>query len=301
MDPRPEASGDDPVAVSGLGHEVPAPDVACDPMPFLKVKKMRKYMGVQDDLAVCAAARALESAGLGGAALGERAGLYLVVGSIPFEQSDLDPLLAASVEGGVFSMRAFSTAGFKAVNGLLTFRCLPNMPAFHVSLHCDIQGPYFVSYPGPGQFYVALEQALADLEEGRVDIALVGGVAHQRNYLTAYHYSRLTPPVLAEDLADAAGFLVLERSSQLRARQGPVRGRLLSWELSYQPFNPFENPPTPRELFALRDVKDPEVPGDTGPASLPAMLSRAAGRTGRLAHELFSRDGFLASSRWELT
>ena len=41
-------------------------------------------MGVQDDLAVVAAGQAAASAGLGNA-LGERAGLYLSVGYLPFE------------------------------------------------------------------------------------------------------------------------------------------------------------------------------------------------------------------------
>ena len=50
-----------------------------------------------------------------------------------FLRASWNPLLAASVENGAFSMPAFSTTGFRAVNGLLTFRCLPNMPAFHVS------------------------------------------------------------------------------------------------------------------------------------------------------------------------
>src|SRR5437667_1190818 len=153
MDARPEDAGGDYVVVTGLGHVVIGPgDPPCDPMPYLKVKKLRKYMGVQDDLAVVAAAKALESAGLSGASLGERTGLYLAVGYIPFERADLDPLLAASLDAdGNFSMEAFSRAGFRTVNGLLTFRCLPNMPAFHVSTNYDIQGPYFVTYPGPGQ------------------------------------------------------------------------------------------------------------------------------------------------------
>src|SRR5439155_5672677 len=150
--------------------------------------------GVQDDLAVVAAGRALASAGLGGAPLGERAGLYLVVGHVPFESADLDPLLAASTDEGRFSMARFSTAGFRAVNGLLTFRCLPNMPAFHVSTSFDVQGPYFVTYPGPGQFYLALEEALAALAEGEIDLALVGGAADQRNFLVEHHLGRLAHP-----------------------------------------------------------------------------------------------------------
>ena len=38
-----------------------------------------------------------------------------------------------------------------------------------------------VNYPGPGQFYLALEAAAAALADGTIDVALVGGVAHQRN------------------------------------------------------------------------------------------------------------------------
>src|SRR5207253_861874 len=97
----------------------------------------------------------------------------------------------------------------------------PNMPTFHVSVNFDVQGPYFVTYPGPGQFYLALEAACTALAEGEVDVALVGGVAHQRNYLVRYHFSRLELPVAAEDLQDAAGCLVLERAGAARARGAP--------------------------------------------------------------------------------
>ena len=38
------------VIVTGHGHVILA-DEACDPSPYLKAPKLRKYMGVQDDLA----------------------------------------------------------------------------------------------------------------------------------------------------------------------------------------------------------------------------------------------------------
>src|ERR1051325_4482828 len=177
MDTRYTADPDDPVILTGHGHVILA-DETCDPTPYLQTPKLRKYMGVHDDLAGVAAARALHSAGLRrpNDYDPERIGLYLVVGYIPFEQTDLEPLLTASLDQGRFSMEKFSTAGFRAVNGLLTFRCLPNMPAFHISVNCGIQGPYFVTYPGPGQFYLALEEAITALRQGTIDIALVGGV-----------------------------------------------------------------------------------------------------------------------------
>ena len=77
MDEGPQTDAADSVVLTGLGHVLGAP---CDPRPFLRVRKNRKFMGLQDDLAVVAAGRALESAGLADATLGERAGLNLAVG-----------------------------------------------------------------------------------------------------------------------------------------------------------------------------------------------------------------------------
>ena len=64
---------------------------ASDATPFVKTRKLRKFMGPQDELAVVAAGRALQSASLS-APLGERCGLYLAVGYIPFERADMERL-----------------------------------------------------------------------------------------------------------------------------------------------------------------------------------------------------------------
>jgi 3-oxoacyl-(acyl-carrier-protein) synthase len=284
MDQGPESAASDSLVVTGLGHVVSLP---CDPIPYLKVRKNRKMMGPQDDLAVVAAGKAFQSAGLG-AALGERTGLYVAVGYIPFEEAEIELLLQGSLAEGAFSMDRFSTEGYNAVNPLLTFRCLSNMPAFHVSVNFDIQGPYFVTYPGPGQFYVALEEARAALAASRVDVAVVLGVAHQRNFLVRHHFGRVEPPTA--ELSDAAGCLVLERAEHARARSAPPRARLAECAVSYAPGDPFEVGRAPEESGA-----DPSL----GPASLPVALAR--GSEGVLRHELRSRDGIAASSVWRRT
>jgi 3-oxoacyl-(acyl-carrier-protein) synthase len=278
------------IIVSGIG-------AACDradPSAFLRMRKMRKYMGRQDDLAVGAAGRALQSAGLG-APLGERCGLYLAVGYIPFERGDMDALIGASLEGGRFSMPRFASAGMLAINPLLTFRVLPNMPAFHVSLNFDIQGPYLVGYPGAGQFYVALDEAAAALDTDAIDVALDGAVADQRNVLVEHHMSRVDPPVPADRLADAAAFLVLERADGAAARAAPVRARLDRFELRYSPADPFG--PTPASECLARDGVCIGDGRHFGPASLPVAL---AGAAGRLTHRVRTRDGFDAASAWEV-
>jgi 3-oxoacyl-(acyl-carrier-protein) synthase len=278
--------------VTGLGAAVGTP---CDPVPFLRSRKLRKFMGAQDDLTVVAAGRALASAGLAGPGLADRAGLFLAVGYIPFDAEDIDRLHAGSHEEQRFSMRRFSTEAYEATNPLLTFRCLPNMPAFHVSVNFDVQGPYFVTYPGAGQLYLALEAACAALADGAIDVALVGGVAHQRNFLVSQHFARLEPPVPAEHLADGAGFLTLETEAHAAARAAPLCGRLLEVAIGYRPFSPFEEAIAPREWMD-------EAPGpaeELGPASLPVLLSRLG--AGPHRHRVVTRDGIDASSAWALS
>jgi hypothetical protein len=274
-----------------------------DPTPYLRIRKNRKFMGTQDDLAVVAMARALEDAGLVGAPLGERAGLYAVVGFIPFDQNDIAPVLEGSLVDGEFSMERFSTDGFRRAHPLLTFRCLPNMPAYHVSANFDLQGPYLVTYPGAGQTYAALEEASVALRAAAVDFAFVLTVAHQRNFLVEHHFSRLEPPTPARELCDVACCLVLEREEAVARRGGIARGRLLRLEHGYRPFDALGE--QPRESETLHDgagvLTETAISG-RGPAGLlcaldAALRSDARGRT--LAHCLSTRDGVVASSTWQ--
>jgi len=266
-----------------------------DPAPFLRQRKLRKYMGPQDELAVAAAGGALRDAGLDGP-LGERCGLYLTVGYIPFERHDIDGMLDVSLDDGRFSMERFSRRVFEVVNPLLTFRVLPNMPAFHVSFTFDIQGPYVVSYPGVGQFYAVLEEAAVAVDSGAIEIALVGGVADQRNFLVERHFSRIEPPQDPSRLANAAAFLVLETSSRARARNARVRARLVDGRLAYTPPDPFA-PARHAESWNTSGVR-----GDDGSFYGPASLAVAlAGGHGTLTHDVTTRDGFAARSRWEMS
>ncbi|MFH0901124.1 MAG: beta-ketoacyl synthase N-terminal-like domain-containing protein [Pseudomonadota bacterium] len=323
------ATSGEPLAVTGLGHVIcPADAPPCDPTPYLRQRKLRKFMGAQDDLAVVAAGATLASAELSGRPLGERVGLYIVVGYIPFEEKHLSGIVTASTENGSFSMARFSVDGLEATNPIHAFRCLPNMPAFHVSVSFDIQGPYLVTYPGPAQLYLALESAALALETGTIDCALVGGVAHQQNLLVQHHYGRIAHPMAPARLADAAAFFVLEREETAAARRAPRHGRLLSWSVDYRRHDPFHEAFSPCETFemprrgatACPSADDSQndsqndctsfnappplsasiVPEGLGPASLPAYLSMAVGRTPLLEHSLCSRDGITASSRWEV-
>lgn len=292
MDQGPEATAANTIIISGVGCAIGMP---CPSERYLKTPKSRKFMGKQDHLAVCAAGRALESAGLDTSALGPKAGLFLAVGFIPFERGDIEALIAGSVENGRVSLRRFGTDGFSAVNPLLTFRCLPNMPAYHISACFDIQGEYFVTYPGPGQFYNALEEALNALAADRIRVALVGSVADQTNFLVSHHHGRLRPPIPSADLRDGAGFLVLEKAAENTARGGLAHGRLKDFKLNYTPHDPFTTELDWAENFTGCSMPD----GHFGAASLPIVLAMA--QKGGLRHELRARDGICATSTWEFS
>lgn len=293
-----------PIVITGAGHALLSrgartahEDAASDPTPFLRVRKSRKYMGLQDELAVVAAGRALRRAQLP-SALGRSVALFVAVGYIPFRTEDADPVLAGSLdERGEFSLRRFGEDGYTRANPLLTFRCLPNMPAYHVSVNFDVQGPYLVTYPGPAQLYAALEDAVSTLDEARAELALVGAVAHQRNFLVEHHFSRLRPRVPPEALRDVGAMLVVETEAHAVARGAPILARLEAMSTSYQPPDVLEADVTPRET--IEGVAVPE--GDLGPALLPTALSMAGGSGGVLRHALESRDGVSARSEWRLS
>jgi hypothetical protein len=166
------------------------------------------------------------------------------------------------------------------------------MPAFHVSTNFDIQGPYFVTYPGPGQFYVALEEALTALGDGSIDVALVGGVAHQRNFLVESHFARVEPPVPADDLSDAAGFLILEREGHAAARGVAACVWPAKFCVTYGARDPFEESMAPEELF------DGDPVGELGAASLPVALSKWGRWLGVVTHSIRSRDGLTGTTVW---
>ncbi len=286
------------IVVSGASSVVLERGEAVDSSAYLKQRKSRKFMGLQDELAVIAAGQALEAAGARAQSLGEACGLFASIGYIPFNERDIAPVLAASLEQGRFDMQRFASGGYQKAHPLLTFRCLPNMPAYHVSVNFDVQGPYFVSYPGAGELYTALEEAALALENGEVSVALLLGVAHQTNFLVEHHFSRIEPPVGPEHLRDAAGCLVLETAEAARARGARALAELVSLELGYEPFDPRATAMAQEQGFdGNRSSSELEL----GPAALVIGLERALGSAPReLTHRLRSRSGVRAASSWRL-
>ncbi|MFO0563109.1 MAG: beta-ketoacyl synthase N-terminal-like domain-containing protein [Polyangiales bacterium] len=298
---------DDRIVVSAIAAVLPSPDQPfasqVDPTPHLLVRKSRKYLSPQDDLAVVAAANALQKANMTRGHLGERAALAMCVGYLSFDRKDTDPVLAVSVEDERFSMRRFSSEGMRKTHPLLTFRCLPNMPAFHVSVNFDLRGPYFCTYPTAAQTYAAIGRAMDWIEDGEADTVLVGAVAHQRNFLVEHHLGRLEHPAPREHLRDAGALIVLERASAAIARGVKPLATVERARLEYSPRRPYDaGAPVAREQWRADRAIEPRDERELGCASpLVALAERVeAGRAGPWEHTMTTRDGATVRARWEV-
>lgn len=200
---------------------------------ILKFPKNLKFMSKQDIMAVKCCHEVFAKYPLPHDVLEHRTGIYFCMGVLPFDQNDLVTLANHSTDNNTFSISAFATSAMKAINPLMTFKCLPNMPVFHISLNFGIKNEYMVSYPGIFQTLQVLEQAIADLKNGKIDYALVGAVTDQQNPLVREYLKKIG--VEYKEANDIAGVWLLSFD------HGKSDIFLSNLELNYTPVNYFEN------------------------------------------------------------
>ena len=102
----------------------------------------------------------------------------------------LDNIAERSQENGEMSFNKFSTDCFNSMNPLLTFKCLPNMPLFHISYNLGIKGRYNMTYPGHQDFFESFIRGVEDLQDGVIKHAIVGAACDQNNLLVKHHLKR---------------------------------------------------------------------------------------------------------------
>lgn len=266
------------ISVIGAGHvipggleegRIPSGETDFEFRSLLKDKKSFKFFSKQDALALVAAHRAWTQAAIDDPAYPDSTGIYFCSGILPFDLTPMEKAIDLSLEGGAFSYEKFSTAGYESMNPLLTFKCLPNMPLFHISANLGITGRYYMTYPGVPEWFTAFSRAMDDLEEGNITYAIVGAVADQRNHLVRHHVRRINPG-LVDKLVDSASVLVLTRGvvPQARALVRRVQSH-------YVPFDPFED----MELLLIDAACFPLHPGVVE-ASLYFSLNMEQNRRG---------------------
>ncbi|HNQ90114.1 MAG TPA: beta-ketoacyl synthase N-terminal-like domain-containing protein [Verrucomicrobiota bacterium] len=215
-----------------------------EPGSYVPEGKLVRLMNREAQLAVAAAHRALEDAGLKRERpyRPEDIGLFGATGLAGLPLAEVAPLIQASARAdGRFDPNRFATEGLRAVRPILSFKVLSNMPLCFVSICENLQGPNAVYTPWEGQGAQAIEAAVQALECGEVRSALAGGcdvkthelafLALQQQGAFASWRERGAGPTPGE----GAAFLILEDEGAAKARGARVHARLSGFSLATRP------------------------------------------------------------------
>jgi hypothetical protein len=227
--------------VHGFGAVAAARASAASVEPWLRDRKLVKYMSPAARMAVVAAGGALRQAGLlEDEPRRAELGLMMATGLIAFDLGHVDRAIRGARDGdGQLDLVRLGREGLRACHPLLPFQLLGNMPLGLVSIAYGIRGENFVLYPDAGQAGSCLEAAVRAIRVGRLERVLVGGTAELVSLLPLGTLGRrgqlAASPEAAQPFApchagvapaDAAAFLVLERESAARGRGASILGRL---------------------------------------------------------------------------
>ena len=186
-----------------------------NPLERLSKPRMAKFMSAPALLGCVAAREAMENAGIADSSRfpAERIGLFAATGMAAADIDESIEMLRASLDSnGIFSIRQFGEKGLRAINPLLSFKILANMPGCLVSILENIKGPNYIFTPWEDQAGAALIEAVDALNSREIDCAVVVASdipSHPANLVYLLREKFIT---LHEVAAAGAGCLVLERA-----------------------------------------------------------------------------------------
>lgn len=241
-------------AVDGLpndvGAEVPAFDPKALAVPRHKkpLAKSLRVMARDIQLAVSAAEMAFADAGLAdGGYDPTRIGVDLGAGLISTELDELAPAIShASRPDGSFDYGVYGREGIPEIPPLWLLKYLPNMPACHVSILWDCQGPSNSITEAEAASLVAMGEATRIISKGRADLMVSGGADSKIHPLSLVRMSLLgqmsrwkgEPSGACRPFdarregwvpGEGAGILILEERGHALARGARVYGEILGF------------------------------------------------------------------------
>ena len=236
-----------------FGGEAPA----VDPDPYLRGqrRRLRKLVGKKEALGLCAAAEAMEQAGLAAGGL-DPARLGVAVGT-EAGRPDLSEVGRAYHR---FHAAPSSAEAFDSLDPLALLRGSPNLLAGLLAIAYDAQGPSVTISTACTSSGQAIGQAMEALQAGRADVMLAGGadVLVEPFMLTGFSLlgalsTRCDDPARASRpfdrtrdgfvLADGAGFVVLETARHARHRGATPLAELAGHGSSLNAYRITDSPP----------------------------------------------------------
>jgi 3-oxoacyl-[acyl-carrier-protein] synthase II len=169
--------------VAGLPNDLAAEIAGFDlknyalPKYRVALRKSKKYMARDIQLAVAAAQLALDNAGLvDGGVDPTRFGIDLAAGIISSELEEIAPAVNHAYENGRdFDFQVYGRESIRMIEPLWLLKYLPNMLACHISILFDCQGPSNTMTQGEASSNLAVTEAARVIARGKADVMITGG------------------------------------------------------------------------------------------------------------------------------
>jgi 3-oxoacyl-[acyl-carrier-protein] synthase II len=142
-----------------------------------ELRKSRKYMARDIQLAVAAAQLGVADAGLvDGGVDPTRIGIDLGAGLISSELNELAPAIShASQASRSFDFSVWGRESIGMIEPIWLLKYLPNMLACHISILIDCQGPSNTITEADASSNLAIAEAARIIARGRADVMIAGG------------------------------------------------------------------------------------------------------------------------------
>lgn len=240
--------------IEGLPNHVGGEVADFDPKS-LAIPKHRKalakslrVMARDIQLAVAAAEMAVADAGLAdGGVDPTRIGVDIGAGLISTELDELAPAINLSTRADdSFDYQTYGKSGIPEIPPLWLLKYLPNMPACHISILCDCQGPSNSITEAEAASNLAIGEAARIIARGRADVMIAGGADSKIHPLSlvrmtlldqmsrwAGEPSRACRPFDRDRdgwvAGEGAGILILEEREHALKRGGRIYGEVLGF------------------------------------------------------------------------
>ena len=147
------------------------------PQYWNALRKTKKYLARDIQLAVAAAQLAVVNAGLDGSGIDPtRIGIDLGAGLISSELDELAPAIAQAYGSGKsFDFQVWGRESIGMIEPIWLLKYLPNMLACHISILIDCQGPSNTMTEGDASSNLAIAEAARIIGRGRADVMITGG------------------------------------------------------------------------------------------------------------------------------
>lgn len=172
-----------PVQLGGEIHDF-------NPRDFIENRKALKVMSRDIQLACAASKLAFQDARLEVSKFDPtRAGVCMGAGLLDNELDEIAASIRNSLdESGQFHMSKFGAEGIRTLFPLWMLKYLPNMPACHISIIYNLQGPSNTITTACAAAMQAVGEAFRIIERGDADLMVAGGAECRMNPLGITRY-----------------------------------------------------------------------------------------------------------------